>query len=179
MWENPLLVENFSIIKKFLENFVYQGKGLPVVNLLDHRKMFAYWKPTWSNKILCLQKTTLMMKKPLLVENFLNRGKIRKTSLIMEIFVLVESFLDHRKISESGKRPWLWKNFCFWISSLIKEKSLLLKHFLIMEKCLLLENVFDCGKIPWSSLLRMKLFRKRSTNVETMMMYIYKFEAKT
>ena len=45
------------------------------------------------------------MEKPLLVENFLNRGKIRKTSLIMEIFVLVESFLDHRKISESGKRP--------------------------------------------------------------------------
>lgn len=130
MWENPLLVENFSIIKMFLENFVYQGKGLPVVNLLDHRKMFAYWKLPWSNKILCLWKTTLIMEKPLLVENFLNRGKIRKTSLIMEIFVLVESFLDHRKISESGKRPWLWKNFCFWISSLIIEKSLLLKHFL-------------------------------------------------
>lgn len=149
--KTPCLWKTSLIIKKFLEDFVYQGKGLPVVNLLDHRKMFAYWKLPWSNKILCLWKTTLIMEKPLLVENFLNRGKICasanfldhgnfcacgklpwssknlwkwKTSLIMEKFLLLDKFIDHREISASEALPWLWKNVFFWKRFLIVEKFL-------------------------------------------------------
>ena len=48
------------------------------------------------------------MEKPLLVENFLNRGKI----------------------CASAKLPWSWKFFCLWKASLIIEKSLKVENVL-------------------------------------------------
>ena len=47
-----------------------------------------------------------------------------------ENYLLVENFLDEGKIFICGKLPWWRKNICLWETSLIKEKCLFVENVL-------------------------------------------------
>ena len=115
VWEIFLLVENS----------LDQGE-----NFLDKGKIFVLQKlPRW-RKNLCLWKTFLMKEASLLVENFLDPGKI---------FACGKLFI-------CGKLSWWRKNFCSKKTSLIKEKILLMEYLFDKSK-FVVENFIAEGKI--------------------------------
>ena len=130
-----------------------------VETFLDERNIFAWGKFSWWNKNLGLWKKAYLIKQnSLLVENFLNKGKILACG---------EKFLDNEKIFACGKLPWWQKNFCLW------------KTFFMKENSWLVEKLFYCGKIIALSLLKMNLSNKTNASVGTSKITISKPGVKT
>ena len=132
-WKNYLLVKNFLGQGKILvcgKRFCLLKKILIKEDFWLVRD-FLVGKHSWSRKNICLWETSmvkeksllkdsLIKKKPWLVGNFHDEGKL-----------FVENFLYQEKILACGKI------FCLWKTSLIK------------EKCWHIKNVFACGKTSW------------------------------
>ena len=110
---------------------------------------------------------------------------------VKSLFVGVKKhFYNHEQILDCGEGPWFWKTFLIKEISLLVEKSLLVENFLLRNKPFLMKNVLDqekilaCVKVLWFkkttglSLLKMKLYNKIDTSVETIKVYIAKSEAK-
>ena len=79
-----------------------------------------------------LWKTSLIKEKFFLGENVLDQEK--------EKSLLVENFLDCGKIFACGKLPSSWKNLC------LRKTLLIMKKYLVVENFLGRENVFGYGK---------------------------------
>ena len=128
------------------------------MKVLNGCKIFA-WKIR-----LCFEKTFMIIKKPLLMENVLHQGKtlacrkifacgkllwrrenlsLWETSLMKQKLWLVETFVDEENIFAWGKCSWGRKNLCLWKISLMKEKPLLVESLLDEQ------NIFAWGKLPW------------------------------
>ena len=97
-----------------------------------------------------MKRKSLLVAKSLLVENFLDQGKV----------------LAFGKIFACGISPSSRKNLCLWITSLIKEKILLTQNFLDRENIIGLR------------FLKTKSCNKTNASVEAIEIYISKSRAK-
>ena len=139
-------------------------------------------------KRLCFWKTSIIIKKSLLLKNVLDCGKRhwqRKNICLWENYFLWKTSLIKEKIFAWGKLSWsrkksfLVKNFLtkkkifVWGKLPRSRKILIWKSFFDQRKCWLVEKFFDRGKIIGLSLLKIMLCHKTNSSVETIK--IHKF----
>ena len=145
-------------------------------------------------KRLCFWKTSMVIKKFLLVKNILDCGKrhwqrkniclwenyfLWKTSLIKEKIFAWGKLLDQGKNLFLWKTSWRRKTSLFEENFLDQEKILICKSFFDQRKCWLVEKFFDRGKIIGLSLLKIKLCHKTNSSVETIKIHIFRSLSQT